>query len=334
MQLLLFSIILLIFLFLVPGIIKSSKKGTENNTKTTDVYIDGDLASPVNEDAVSPQNEIESVFDPELLSEDKKLIDIEEERKIGNFTFRVRRFCIQKEGLNEAECEDKNALTSKNNKILRIAIADGATESLFSDIWADILVNAYTDKGADIFKSSELELLNKNFSDVTSNHILQMPETRQWYMYEKLERGTHATLAGAEFSSSDKMAILTIGDSCVFWSDGNTEQINMLPEITAEEFGISPNSICHLPKSWQTLDRNILRKEIKLEENLQMVLCTDALACWLVTDLETISFNWKKLFEISDHSLFANFIETLRKQNNIRNDDVTLVLINVLPFNV
>lgn len=341
MQSLALSIVL--FMFIIWFFLAFFTKETENNSET-EVSLDEEVASQVdqevavtsqfNEEVVSQQTETEAVIDQELLPKEKNSTDLEEERNVGDFIFRIRRFSIHKKGLSEAECEDKNALSLQNDTSLRIAIADGATESLFSDIWADILVNSYVEKGTDLFKSSELESVNQKFVYTTSKNILQMPETRQWFMYEKLERGTHATLAAVEFSSPDKMQILTIGDSCVFWSDGNVDEINMLPEITAEEFGSFPISICHLPKTWQSLEQKILKKEVTFQKNLQMVLCTDALACWLVTESENKSSNWEKLFQISDYGFFTNFIETLREQNSIRNDDVTLVLINVLPFNV
>lgn len=237
--------------------------------------------------------------------------------------------------MSEAECEDKNAVSSQDLSNLQIAIADGATESLFSDIWADILVNNYVNKGADLLNSSTLESVSQKFVYTASQKVLKMPETRQWFMYEKLERGTHATLAAVEFSSTlETVQILTVGDSCVFWCYGNADEINMLPELTAEEFGSFPDSICHLPKTWQSLEQKVLKKEITFQNNLQMVLCTDALACWLVKELETKSSIWEELLQISDYSFFTDFIETLREKNSIRNDDVTLVLINVLPFNV
>ncbi len=153
-------------------------------------------------------------------------------------------------------------------------------------------------------------------------------------MYEKLDRGTHATLAAVEFSDSETIQILTVGDSCVFWQDGGG--IKMLPELSSEDFGAFPNTICHLPKTWQNLKQKVVNKEIKFRNNLPILLCTDALACWLVKELkEQNDFSvLEKISQFSDSNTFEEFIQGLRERKEIRNDDVTLVVIDVLPLNV
>ncbi|MHC5747471.1 MAG: protein phosphatase 2C domain-containing protein [Nostoc sp.] len=330
--LLITCILLVFFAIFFAKVLKAKRKNLleidiaddESRSVEKEVFIYDKVAS----------QEIETGLDQELLANEQTSAELEQLRTVGDHKFRIRSFHIQKKGLSEAECEDKNALSSNNSSTLRVAIADGATESLFSDVWADILVNSYVSKGADLLKPSGLEFVNQEFVQKTSQHILQMPETRQWFMYEKLERGTHATLAAVEFSSMETIQILTVGDSCIFWCDGNADEVNMLPELSAEDFGSFPASVCHIPKTWQSLEQKIVKKEVTFQNTLQMVLCTDALACWLVTELQSKPSSLERLFQISDSGSFTSFIETLREQNNIRNDDVTLVLIDVLPLNV
>ncbi|MEA5595734.1 protein phosphatase 2C domain-containing protein [Rivularia sp. UHCC 0363] len=332
-QSLAFSIFLFFIIVSILLVLFAKKPVSERRNKLEIDIQDKETNNDQPNDKVASQ-ELETQLTQELLANKQTSSESEQLRNIGDYVFRIRSFHIQKKGLSEAECEDKNAL-SKNSLNLRVAVADGATESLFSDVWADILVNNYVEKGADFFQFSELESANQKFVQKTSQQILGMPETRQWFMYEKLERGTHATLAAVEFSSSlERVQILTVGDSCVFWCNGNADEVNMLPELSPEDFGSFPASICHLSKTWQSLEQKIVRKEVTFQNTLQMILCTDALACWLVTKLKSQPSNWERLFQISDDSSFTNFIETLREQNNIRNDDVTAVLIDVLPLNV
>lgn len=249
-----------------------------------------------------------------------------ETRALGDYLVEIRRFQIPKEGLTEAECEDKSALSSLG-KELRVAVADGATESLFSDIWAELIVNSYVDLGAELFNPSSLKSLSQTFFHKASKLISEMPDTRHWFMYEKLERGSHVTFVAADFCDSETMQVLAVGDSCIFWRNREDGNMEMLPELSAEDFGVFPASICNLEKTWQNLEPKILKKEIRLHNDFQAILCTDALACWLVKELQKDPLVWEKLFELSDSNSFAQFIETLRSQKEIRNDDVTLVSI-------
>jgi len=270
----------------------------------------------------------ENRFDNQRLSADLDL------RYVGDKPFGIRRFQIPKQGLSEAECEDKSALSSSSETSLRVAVADGATESLFSDIWAEILVNSYVEKSAEIFNASVLESVQQEFVNKASQLILKMPETRHWFMYEKLDRGSHVTFAAVEFSNPETIQVLAVGDSCVFWRSGhNSNLVEMLPELAPEAFGAFPASICHLPKTWQNLKSKIIKKEVHLQDTFELLICTDALACWLAQELQNDSSVWEKLFQITDSISFTNFIENLRYRKEIRNDDVTLVLIHAIPVN-
>lgn len=337
-QSLAFSIFLFFIIACISLVLFTKKSKPEREHKLEVNIPDDEQSSDPKEvliDEKATFQEVETELEQEVLTKKQTSDGLEQSRNVGNCLFKIRSFHIPKMGLSEAECEDKNALSSNNSSSLRVAVADGATESLFSDVWADILVNSYVEKGTELLHTSGLESANHKFVQKTSQLILEMPETRQWFMYEKLERGTHATLAAVEFSSSlETVKILTVGDSCVFWCYGNADEVNMLPELSAEDFGSFPASICHRSETWQSLEQKIVNKEIAFQNTLQMVLCTDALACWLVTELKSKPSSWERLFQISDDGSFTSFLETLREQNNIRNDDVTLVLIDALPLNV
>lgn len=306
------------------------------NTQAEDLLAQPTLSVTLNQSSQEPEpKEISSGLHQQVSALDQPSANLEQLRNVGERTFRIRSFQIQKMGLNEAECEDKSALSSPSSSNLRVAVADGATESLFSDAWADILVNSYVDSGAEFLNPCDLESAHQEFVQKVSPQILQMPEIRHWFMYEKLERGTHATLAAVEISSLEKIQIVTVGDSCVFWHSGNAEKVKMLPELSPEDFGVFPASICHIAKTWQSLEQKIVKQEVLFQDPLQMVLCTDAIACWLVTELQNDgSSAWETLLQLSDYISFTSFVKALREQNNIRNDDVTLVLIDVLPLNV
>jgi Protein phosphatase 2C len=249
--------------------------------------------------------------------------------QIGKYTFQTRSFRLHKKGGSPSEYEDRSAIVGVKDSCLRVAVADGMTEGLFSDVWAELLVNGYCDYGVALFEDANLKAMYKEFIHQTCQQINTMPEARHWFMYEKLERGTHTTLAAIDFSTRNTVQMSAVGDSCIFWCNKNT--IEMFPELSTDDFGISPASICHIPDTWHNLHSKIRSDEIALEQGCQFVLCTDAIAHWLVKETrEKNNFlAWEKIVRFSDVAAFNLLIEELRESKEIRNDDVTLVIVDV-----
>jgi serine/threonine protein phosphatase PrpC len=257
-------------------------------------------------------------------------------RQIGKYKLQTRSFCLYKNGGSPSECEDKSAISSPELSSFRVAIADGTTEGIFSDIWAELLVNNYIDQGVGLFDDSNLQAIHQEFIRQSYQQIAQMPEIRHWAMYEKLERGTHATLAAIEFSTDNTVRLSAVGDSCIFWLDEDNVDVEMLPELATEDFGFSPDTICHIPKTWRNLQQKVITRKIKLNRSCLFVLCTDAIAFWLAK--ETREKNnlsaWEEIIQLSDTAAFNQLIEKLRESKEIRNDDATLVIINATTLNV
>ena|GEM_PF-7054891 len=245
--------------------------------------------------------------------------------------FKIKQFQITKLGNSEEEYEDYAQVSSENDSFLRVAVADGATESLFSDIWAKLIVEKFIENGS--LETSQLQQVYQSFIEETNSRIENAPEMRRWTMYNKMERGTHATIAAIEFLNSESFRITTLGDSCVFYGENNSE-IKMLPELSPEDFGNSPQLICHLPPTWEGLKNKWIKQEVTLEGAFKILLCTDALACWLTQSLPKDPTVWEKLFKLDSQESFTNLINDLRSQQVLKNDDVTLVTIDVLSIHV
>jgi hypothetical protein len=253
--------------------------------------------------------------------------------QIGEFAIQTRSFCLHKKGSSLSEYEDRSAIGVQDT-CLRVAVADGTTEGLFSDVWAELLVNSYRDHGVALFEDENLQAIHKKFMHQTCQQIAAMPEIRHWFMYEKLERGTHATFAAIEFTNRNTVQMSAVGDSCIFWCDKgrcNKDKMEMFPELSADDFGISPVSICHIPKTWDNLHPKIKSNEITLERDCQFVLCTDAIAHWLVkeTSEKNNFLAWEEIVRLLDLAAFNLLIEELRESKEIRNDDVTVVIVDV-----
>jgi hypothetical protein len=253
--------------------------------------------------------------------------------QISEYKIQTRSFCLHKKGSSPSEYEDRSIIAAQDT-CLRVAVADGTTEGLFSDVWAELLVNSYCDHGIALFEDKNLQAIHKKFIHQTCKQIAEMPEARHWFMYEKLERGTHATFAAIEFTKRSTVQLSAVGDSCIFWRDKNwceEHKIEMFPELSVGDFGISPVSICHIPDTWHNLHPKIRSGEITLERDYQFVLCTDAVAHWLVKETREKNnlLAWEEIISLSNVAAFNLLIDELRESKEIRNDDTTLVIIDV-----
>jgi hypothetical protein len=60
-----------------------------------------------------------------------------------------------------------------------------------------------------------------------------------------------------------------------------------------------------------------------------LLLTTDALAVWLLRQVEAHAHPWPALLNLRSHDDFAAWVEGLRQDKQIRNDDTSLLVIHV-----
>lgn len=116
-----------------------------------------------------------------------------------------------------------------------------------------------------------------------------------------------------------------IGDSCLFVvREGLIQQ--SFPLARSEEFDLNPESVCSVNLNRDQL-LSLRQTSGRCSSEDWLVLCTDAVACWLLHCHEQgIPIDWNAFWEMSD-SDWATQIEELRTRLEIKRDDSTLVLI-------
>lgn len=244
-------------------------------------------------------------------------------------------FWIQKEGNEEKEYEDayyapKRVVLDKDQKIL-FAVADGATESVFSNIWANILVKAYV-RGqlSPLSFGDDIPPLQEKW-----NYILGKMEL-PWHAIEKLKQGTHSSLLGLKIFFSFEhpnwglCEALALGDSCLFQVRGN-QVIKSHPISKSTEFNDTP-SLVSTSKAHNNLfiERRRITKKLWRKSDY-FYLMTDAMALWFMHQNEMGNNPHMLLQELmySDRKHFIEFITELRQKRLIKNDDVTLICIHM-----
>lgn len=247
----------------------------------------------------------------------------------------------QKDGSTENEYEDAYAVGAPGrddswqltDDALRVAVADGATESMLSGRWARSLVRTYAD-------SQRMQLRGCVFRAVSGwpQSLQDYKEGREqagrpisWYEEPGLERGAHATLLVAEFRSEPGGRTGTwlaeaVGDSCLFQvSDGVLTAA--FPLEASAEFGSSPALVHTGLRKRRLLDRHRATRTGTWTSGDTFFLCTDALAEWFLSQHESAAAPWLTWRDLPGPEEFRGWVADERRAGRLKNDDVTLVTV-------
>ncbi|MGI8958790.1 MAG: protein phosphatase 2C domain-containing protein [Bryobacteraceae bacterium] len=240
-------------------------------------------------------------------------------------------FRTQKAGNTKSEYEDAHwppvaATTLEANKA-RIAVADGATDAVYSGLWARLLVRAYGRQQL-AYKSMEAAVLKaaQVWQRVIRNRSLP------WYAEEKARSGSFAALVGLELIQPDSRvggcwSVLACGDSC-FFQMRSDKLIQAFPVSRSEDFSNTPML---LGSQKQSTGLGAIRSTTGYwEEGDCFYLMTDALACWFLGRCETGFVPWQDLRDLTlaRQPPFEEWISHLRNRGEIKNDDCTLISVS------
>ncbi len=226
-------------------------------------------------------------------------------------------FHVQKRGNRLEEYEDACAA---NPEAGRFAVADGASESSFAARWARLLVEGFVtpEQGRKWFAP-----LRKRWADEVDG--LTLP----WYAEEKRTEGAFATFLGLVVKRSGKWRATAIGDACLF-QIRESSLVTGFPVAFAKEFSNSPNLLCSRPGKQSPLSRRQLGEWRRGD---RFFLMTDALADWFLRQCEAGRQPWQAIAEATNGASlnedFANWINDQREKEYLRNDDVTLLSVEI-----
>ncbi len=129
-------------------------------------------------------------------------------------------------------------------------------------------------------------------------------------------------------TSQGKWVAVALGDSCLFQVRDN-KLIHCFPVSSSAEFTNSP------PLVSSNLSPNQYKRAVKKEDDWQkgdkFYLMTDALACWFLHQCEKKNITSELLNNLDSQTdeQFKAWISQLRDNKEIRNDDVTLICIDI-----
>lgn len=250
-------------------------------------------------------------------------------------------YCAPKSGNADAEMEDafrpkeRGEITSGH---LCFAVADGATEGVFSKQWAECLIKCFCEKvESDIVSLMERAL--KEWEIWKTNYVLSRNEDGrplQWFEEHGLIAGAFSTLLGLELVACDDGRHgdwygLAVGDTCLFQVH-DEELIAQFPVLHSSDFSNRP----FLASTNRLSNVHIAEVQQQMrgqwQRNDQFYIMTDALACWFMQMREASRNPLRSVRQLDteEGEEFFDWISRLRSEESMRNDDVTLLRIDIV----
>ncbi len=242
-------------------------------------------------------------------------------------------FWLPKQGNTEEEYEDAccpRKVTERASCSFRCAVADGATETSFSGLWAGLLVQAFGSGRLTSKRRQEtLRSLQGRWLSQVSAHPLP------WFAEEKARCGAFSSLLGLELGEASICGggrwwrACAVGDSCLVQMRGDAI-LSSFPIRDSRAFNNRPLLLSSNPGRNKEATTMWTSRGGTWESEDAFYLMTDALACWFLTEAEKGQQPWRRLRDPqTGDGTFAELIAELRRNGRMRNDDVTLLRVTV-----
>ena len=231
-------------------------------------------------------------------------------------------YTFPKSGNTSLENEDFYKISFKNNIIV---LSDGASESIFAGEWAKELCTYFSsDKKIDI---SIIDKLGNDFQSKLSKN------NKSWYLKNKVQNiGAAASLLQIKIKSGIFKSFLkleAVGDSCalLFRSNGKLEW--SFPITKSEDFNNKPDLVYSIAGVMEQRKIEIKNKIFPMHKHYLLLIASDALAATLLKFSENHIFPTDVIYSIKTEELYKTWIQKLRSDGLLKNDDTTLIAIKI-----
>ena len=230
-----------------------------------------------------------------------------------------------------SNCQDS---FSVNTQTATFAVADGVSQSLYPGIWAKILTKNYTDSPSDFFvlDDKQNKIPNPRMSkayDEEFNKRFDSLSPREQSLVKITQERTPcpaATFVGVRINEKN-IIVECIGDSVLFHIDNTgIHSVCSMPNKDGKiVFGNSPE---YLTTDVKMQNGSVKTKEITLAPCTIFVM-TDALADWF-DNLDNLMDTFiGKMKSLTSHNEFVDFVSSLRKNFQLKDDDTTLMILEI-----
>jgi hypothetical protein len=236
---------------------------------------------------------------------------------------------LPKAGHTNDECEDAFS-TKPTRQSLKVFVADGATESSFAKEWANLLTDDLK-----TIRSFSLRNIVKRLPKIRNEWKEQVSQKPlPWYAEIKLEKGAFSTIIGLWINyKKSSFNCFAIGDCCIFHLR-NDEILASFPIEEEIEFSNNPFLVStKIDDDDKIVEHFRELKNQKIRKGDYLFVMSDALACWFMNKIKTNDRPWETLIGFTGESLdnsFEEWLKSKRDEKEIKNDDTTLLTIEIL----
>ncbi len=250
-----------------------------------------------------------------------------------------KRLWLPKAGNRPDEYEDAaqavypQRIGASGRRTVRVAVADGASESAFAREWANILTDAFVDRPLDIPGLTEDTLYDWLAPAQAAWHAAVPWERVPWHGEAKARAGAFASLVGLTLGAAPdapgglRWQAVAVGDSCLFIVRRGRLHV-AFPLDDAAQFDNTPDLVCSNPDNAGALWECVRRGGGACAPGDLFILASDALACWFLAANAAGERPWETLLAL-DAPEWDEWIAQRRRAGAMRNDDTTLVAIAV-----
>ncbi len=223
---------------------------------------------------------------------------------------------------------------SNNGASASFLVADGATQTSFSGLWARILVDSCANTNL-----SEGNFFRAVRSAQGSWHEAMKSIELPWHAQEKLRQGAYSALTWLEIkyyplhpAYAFIWNALAVGDCCLFIAR-NREFFLSLPIQDHRQFSLSPVLIPSKSEKIDSIKGCIQTARGSLKMGDQLLLGSDAISSWLMRRNQEEQLEFLKMLLSTKKSfssgVFENWIKDQRRKKEIKNDDTSLIFIEL-----
>ncbi len=245
-------------------------------------------------------------------------------------SFEVRCQLVPKSGSAQASSDDFADWCITDGE-LRVAVADGATNSFQPREWAEKLVVACLD--GSIRPTARRRTINARLARLATQEgdDWERHDPSAWLSTLLAKRGSHAALVAVSFTKVRRRwmwSAIAAGDSTLALVDPHGALSRTFPMGLADRFGASPALVSSVPPQFGA-PKTRYRMYGSFPRHSSALLSSDALSEWLFAEWASRRDPWPSLLAaMRSPESFQTWVSALRLTGVMRDDDVTALMVS------
>ena len=235
---------------------------------------------------------------------------------------KISAFITPKKSELMSDCQDRFAIDYSTRTV---AVSDGVSQSIFQDLWAQLIVDHYVKNGR--FTEEDRVGLCSSWKLKVLDYIETVKKEggNPWRAEDNLKCGysAGATLCGVKFLDDSRWECDVIGDSALVLV--NEESGIQILSSEDKKFDNEPDFIDSNP---EYKGRGIIRKfSGEISANNYILIVSDPFSEFFSKDHERAISFIKKLKNAKNHDDYLKLVDVMRAESNNKSDDSTALIV-------